>query len=104
VEAGFGVTTVHVGRVPSPVQQPLRTLFRSYCVKRRRLLFYVFAAAVRTSDLAFIVLMQREGLFEVLAAIVAVIIVHGHKIPPSVKFREILRRDEELGSCELLFL
>ena len=39
---------------------------------------------MRTSDLAFIVLMQREGLFEVLAAIVAVIIVHGHKIPPSV--------------------
>jgi hypothetical protein len=49
------------------------------------------------------VLMQREGLFEALAAIVAVIIVHGHKIPPS-NFREILRRDEELGSCELLFL
>jgi len=45
-------------------------------------LFNFFAAAVRTSDLAFIVLMQREGLFEVLAAIVAVIIVHGHKTPP----------------------
>ncbi len=47
-------------------------------------MLYVLAAAVRTSDLALIVLMQGEGLFEVLAAIVAVIIVHGHKIPPSV--------------------
>ena len=89
--------------MPSPAHAASRTFLRRHRVKRSRILFDVFAAAVRAPDLALIVLMQRKGLFETLVAVTAVIVVHGHRRPPDVSFEKILRRHQALSSCEFYF-
>jgi hypothetical protein len=57
-------------------------LLGSHSIESCGLLFDVLAATMRASILLTIVLPQSECLFEALAAILAVIIVHGHRTPP----------------------
>jgi hypothetical protein len=46
-------------------------------------LFDVVAAAVRASNLIFLVLVESENFFKFLVAVVAEVVVHGHGRPPA---------------------